>query len=909
MTSSSASPSRRPGFLNQPIRRQIVAMFLVYLVIVVGLIIVIERSATVPQEDLAALSHATRVTALADALTIALAEGQTSYFRYLTTGMPVHLDQLAVHQADFRRVLSELEDEIATSSPGPSAEHWPNLEQLAQELRDKTVMPGIALRQAVDNGTATREDLEAYMTDPTHQQRLDAIRDAIDLLAADERLLSAEYAVNIANLAADLRWIYLVGALILLGFGVMIAIHIDTDITAPLQRMTRLSRDIAGGNLDLRFNWSRTDEIGQVASTFDEMVDQLRTVISAQQASLRDLQQKEAVQAAMLDGTVEGLALISPDYRIILANHRLSELLGTDVQKFQGQDVMSLIPVAHRILMDPERVIRDLIAMFRTGDDSAIVRARQHYPELRELEAYSTTVRGNDGENLGRLFAVRDVTSERQSDRMKTEFVSMVSHELRTPLTSVKGYVDLLREGELGELTEDQLGFLTIVANSTDRLIALINDLLDISRIEAGKLLLNLEPLDVATRIHEVVASLRPRLEEKRQVLTLDLPSTPMKILGDSTRIDQILSNLLSNAIKYTPEEGSITIRAELDATTLRLHIIDSGIGIAEADRDQLFTRFYRSADPAVRQISGTGLGLAITRSLVELHGGEISVESELGVGSTFSVSFPRVTAEPPDWMVGLGRFHHHILIVLDNEAVADGVRRIFQSYGHDVNVATTAAEGLRLAREVSPALVVVGDQLPDSDGLSVIRHLRAEAREHNPAIVLVSYAAALSDESYVAGGPDWISSHDGAGATTTRSLPPDPRVFQLLALEGNLTMLLGGNNARPRTLLANLFRRGGHDVVETASGVAAVEVLLGLGNTVDLALLNSSMSDDDQFELMRSLRTNVRTQGVPLIALFTDNDASDATRIFVETLSALILHQHLSSAELVALVESKVKL
>jgi CheY-like chemotaxis protein/anti-sigma regulatory factor (Ser/Thr protein kinase) len=376
--------------------------------------------------------------------------------------------------------------------------------------------------------------------------------------------------------------------------------------------------------------------------------------------------------------------------------------------------------------------------------------------------------------------------------------------------------------------------------------------------------------------------------------------------MGDATRIDQILTNLLTNAIKYTPDEGTIAITAEQDAARLRLRIADSGIGIAETDQEQLFTRFYRSEDPAVRQISGTGLGLAITRSLVDLHGGEISMESQLDVGSTFTVSLPRATVEPPDWDAGLGQ-SHHILIVLEDAAVAEEAGRVFQSYGHVVHMATSEAEGLRLAEEVTPNLILIGDQLPDADGLSLVRRLRTAPYLDDPAIVLLSYARAEPepDTTGVPGRAD-NGADDSVAAGMASPLPPavDQRVFHVLALDGAFTMLLGGDHVRSRALIATLVRRAGHKVIETPGGVPAVEALLGFGNKIDIALVNSNMSDEDQFELMRSLRTNPRTQDVAIIGLITEADTYHSTQILVESLSAVFLNQHLSSTELVALID-----
>jgi signal transduction histidine kinase len=273
-------------------------------------------------------------------------------------------------------------------------------------------------------------------------------------------------------------------------------------------------------------------------------------------------------------------------------------------------------------------------------------RVSQRKPQQRELAIFSSPVWTANQTHLGRLFVFRDVTHERAIERMKSEFVAMVSHELRTPLTSIKGYVDMLLDSDVGMLADEHQEILRIVKSNADRLLLLINDLLDMSQIEAGKLSLQRTLLDLRPLIRQVAATLRPHLDAKQQRLTLDLLETlpdglaPL-IVGDAARLSQILTNLLSNAIKYTPPNGEITIRLTTEPPWLCIAVQDTGIGMTPEEQDHIFDRFYRARNRATRETSGTGLGLAITRSLVELHDGRITVESQPRHGSTFRVYIP----------------------------------------------------------------------------------------------------------------------------------------------------------------------------------------------------------------------------------------------------------------------------
>jgi signal transduction histidine kinase len=215
----------------------------------------------------------------------------------------------------------------------------------------------------------------------------------------------------------------------------------------------------------------------------------------------------------------------------------------------------------------------------------------------------------------------------------------MVSHELRTPLTSIQGYADLLIEDK--RIAGEQRESLTLVKKNSDRLLGLINDLLDLSCIEAGRLDLHRKSLDLARLIPEVAGSLRPLIETKRQQLTLDLGETLPAVWADADRVTQILTNLISNAHKYTLAQGSITVAARRDDGFVRVDVSDTGIGLSPEDQAQLFTKYFRAHDRSPQAAGGTGLGLVITRLLVELHGGRITVSSAPGLGSTFSFSLP----------------------------------------------------------------------------------------------------------------------------------------------------------------------------------------------------------------------------------------------------------------------------
>jgi signal transduction histidine kinase len=239
-----------------------------------------------------------------------------------------------------------------------------------------------------------------------------------------------------------------------------------------------------------------------------------------------------------------------------------------------------------------------------------------------------------------------------KANQAKSEFVSMVSHELKTPMTSMRGYTDLLLSGMMGELNEQQRKFLEIITQNIRRMGRQVQDLTDISRIESGRLHMNFTPIAYANVVAETLPSVQGLADEKSIKLNFHIPIELPPVKGDKERLVQVLTNLISNAIKYSPGDREVIVSFET-AEISRPHqttpqpvvvcsVQDNGYGISEADQQKLFTKFFRADDPNIRQAKGTGLGLSITKGIVELHGGQIWLESELGQGTTFFFAIPQ---------------------------------------------------------------------------------------------------------------------------------------------------------------------------------------------------------------------------------------------------------------------------
>jgi signal transduction histidine kinase len=231
--------------------------------------------------------------------------------------------------------------------------------------------------------------------------------------------------------------------------------------------------------------------------------------------------------------------------------------------------------------------------------------------------------------------------TQQESVLDRARFISIMTHELRLPMTSIKGYTDLLRQGAAGPVNEQQLSFLIVIRNNIDRMTALISDLSDISRMDSGRLKVEILPLSLMNHLDKALKELHPILQEKGHLLKVEIPETIPPVLSDPNRLVQILANLIRNACMYTPENGLICIQAAQDNGMVRLEVSDNGIGIKPEDLERLFTPFYRSDDVVVREQHGWGLGLYVVSRLVKAMGGSLGAQSDTGKGSTFWFTLP----------------------------------------------------------------------------------------------------------------------------------------------------------------------------------------------------------------------------------------------------------------------------
>ncbi|HZO78515.1 MAG TPA: ATP-binding protein [Solirubrobacteraceae bacterium] len=441
----------------------------------------------------------------------------------------------------------------------------------------------------------------------------------------------------------------------------------------------------------------------------------------------RRLERERRRLAAIIDSLGDGLVVTEPDQATINAvNPRARELLP---ELGPG----GRIDAPESPLPDVEQALSDEAIVEHRGRTLA-VRAATLVPD-----------RGGSSSG-GVVWTIRDTTDRARLERAKSEFVATASHELRSPLTSIKGFVELL-ERSPGSMSARQREFVEIIMRSTDRLVDLVNDLLDVARIEANRFEVNRRPIDVVEPVREVLELIAPRIADKRQRLATSIaPDLPLAF-ADPGRVRQIVGNLVTNAHMYTPAEGEIEVSISSEAQRIQIIVSDTGIGMTPEQVAHVFDRFYRGSGLAS---PGTGLGLSIVKSLVEMHKGDVGVTSEAGRGTTFRVHLPTAPAEvePPPIR---GR---RVLIVDDERDIAELIARQLQPLRVEPTIVTDPREVLDKLRTNAFDAVTLDVRMPHLNGLNVLREIRTDPKLRPTPIVFVSV---FSNRSELTG--EWVVS------------------------------------------------------------------------------------------------------------------------------------------------------
>ncbi|NTX63492.1 response regulator [Myxococcus sp. CA051A] len=576
----------------------------------------------------------------------------------------------------------------------------------------------------------------------------------------------------------------------------------------------------------------------------------------------------EARKAAILEAAPDGILLVDEAGRLLELNPTAERVFRLKASEAVGRDFLALALPASL----PAGKREDVAAALREASGNA---TRLESPCLRadgSMFPAELTLARVPGEGPARFTAfVRDITERKEVERMKNEFVSTVSHELRTPLTSIRGSLGLLEGGIVGELPEQALDMVRIARSNTERLIRLINDILDLEKMEAGKLELKLAPLEGPELVDATFSGLRGVADAAGVALRAVVEDAP-RVKGDRDRLIQVLTNLVSNAVKFSPRGAEVAVHVRLEAPgRVRFSVVDRGPGIPEVQRGQLFARFHQLDGSDTRSKGGTGLGLAISQAIVNQHGGSIEVESALGTGSTFtftldaarsvSGSHPVVGASVKD------SSRYNVLVATADTELSALLRGLLSQEGYRVVRAASLAEAAKVLEETPPDAVVLDTQMPDGQALDWVRSLREQPRTHELPVLAVSGRSAEGEGVGTPLWVDWMSQplEESRLLSALRHAMRRPGQARVLVVDDDV--------ATRRVICARLERLGTVQVFEAADGESAVA--LARETPPDLIVLDVGLPGLDGFEVVDILRQG-RGRATPLI-VFTGRDLSRA--------------------------------
>jgi len=611
------------------------------------------------------------------------------------------------------------------------------------------------------------------------------------------------------------------------------------------------------------------------------------------EASLRD---REERMSAILNNVVDGIVTIDQRGIIETFNPAAERVFGYGADEVVGHNVKCLMPEPYHSEHD------GYLKNFQNSGEAKIIGiGREVIGQRKDGSTFPMELAVGDMEVGGvKMFTgiVRDISDRKQAEMMKTEFISTVSHELRTPLTSIKASLGLIRTGGLGDLPQKLKRMLEIAYSNSDRLVRLINDILDIEKIAAGKMDFHIKPLELNGLLKQAIEANRGYGDKHNVGFILSASVADAMVFADHDRLMQVLANLMSNAAKFAPQGDNVDISLSHQGPGYRVSVTDRGDGIPKEFRDKIFGKFAQADSSDTRQKGGTGLGLNITKAIVEQHGGTIGFETETGKGTTFFFDLPAAQKdETVQKTVAHTNSPSQILICEGEPDTAMLLEVMLQQDGYVTNIAKTAVEAEVLLSKKTYAAMTLDLGLPDKDGITLLRELRQNPKTRNLPIIIISADAARGASELngdAIGVIDWLEKpidekrlSEGlrkAVASSSRDktrilhVEDDPDILQVVS-----------------ALVADLA------VIVPATTLLQAKALLAR-HTFDLIILDLTLPDGEGEELLSMLKDETR-RSTPVI-IFSAQDVAPET---VTNIHATLVKSKTSNESLLSTIRSSI--
>ena len=603
----------------------------------------------------------------------------------------------------------------------------------------------------------------------------------------------------------------------------------------------------------------------------------------------------------LLEAAPDAILEVDAEGRILLANTEAQRLFQRSREELVGLQVEALLPerfrgghFAHRAHYGAHPVRRpmgaglDLFAVRKDGTEFAVdinlspllegnerghvmcvvrdVSHRRHSEDRIRVLNQRLERRSSELAIANEALSERNREVER-TNRLKSEFLASMSHELRTPLNTILGFSELLSEESAGVLNDKQKRFLTHIQRDATHLLELINDVLDLSKIEAGRLELRLEKFAMAVAAAEVLTGIRPLAATKGISLDSDL-DTQLVLQADRLRFKEILYNLLSNAIKFTPSGGKVWIESSVSDGSVCILVGDTGIGIAADDQQPIFESFHQASATTKGVREGTGLGLAITKRLVEHHGGNIRVESQLGKGSRFFFTIPLGEPELAPIESSAGNLSPLLLVTSHLASWRDEILQQLQSQGFRVETAGSGADAFHKTRDLRPDLVLLDMELLGKSGWETLHELKTSPDTLAVPVIIASSVDERKMGAALGAADSLIKPFTSAALIQA--------VRRVLQPDGTLRVLIVDDDIQTRELLADTLLHEGHTPLTAGYAAEALRILAT--SRVDAVVLDLLLPGRNGFEVLSEIRTNPKLSRLPVLVL-TVKDLTERER------------------------------